>query len=587
MRNPNERIIRKMFLSSLSTMIFSMLTAMLGVIVDGIVIGKCLGEAAMTAYGIAGPAFTVVSAVSSVFSSGGQALCASAVGGGRIKEANGVLQLSLRICLLTASAITVGIIAFSAPLAMLLGAGKSAAEYLPGVRGYLIGLSVGFPGFFLVSCLQPVVQLDGDKACVFRSVIVMGVSNAAGDLLNVSVLHGGLLGMGAVTSASYYAGLIVLVLHFRKSVSFHLYGVPAAWSSLGKLVATGLPTAIQRVCDTLRMVVLNRMLLTMAGSMAVAAFSVQNNMNYLFGAIASGTGLTTLLLTGIFKGERDRDALKGLLRTALLLGCGTACIGALVLWICSPFLAGIYLAGDSAAFPMAAEAIRFFALFLPLHTVGLIFINYLQGTGNLGRAHLVCVMNALVAVVASALVLKELFGVTGIWAAFPVGKILVIGMLFVMAAFYQGHLPRWLDDFLFLPADFDVPEEDRLVMSARSLDEVMRCAEKATDFCVHRRIRPRTGYFASLCIEEMGKNIIQHGFADGRPHHIDIRLVKREDELTISIRDDCTPFDPEEWMKIHDTGNEEDYIGIRLAAGVSKEFTYMRSVNVNHLLIQL
>ena len=87
-------------------MIFAMLTAMLGVIVDGIVIGKCLGETAMTAYGLAGPAFTVVSAVSSVFSSGCQTLCASGVGSGRIREANGVLWLALRVCALVSVVIS-------------------------------------------------------------------------------------------------------------------------------------------------------------------------------------------------------------------------------------------------------------------------------------------------------------------------------------------------------------------------------------------------------------------------------------------------------------------------------------------------
>ena len=90
----NAYIIKKMFRGSLMVMILATLTATLGMVIDGILIGSYLGVDAMASYGIAGPAFIVISAIGGIISSGEQTLCAREMGRGRMDEANAVFSLS-------------------------------------------------------------------------------------------------------------------------------------------------------------------------------------------------------------------------------------------------------------------------------------------------------------------------------------------------------------------------------------------------------------------------------------------------------------------------------------------------------------
>ncbi|WP_371263041.1 hypothetical protein [Selenomonas ruminantium] len=54
------------------------------------------------------------------------------------------------------------------------------------------------------------------------------------------------------------------------------------------------------------------------------------------------------------------------------------------------------------------------------------------------------------------------------------------------------------------------------------------------------------------CIEELGVNIIRHGFNDGKPHAIDVRILAKEKEIILRIRDDCRPFNPVNYYRIYE-----------------------------------
>ena len=360
MERKNDYIISKMFRGSLLVMILSTITATLGMLVDGIIIGNCLGVDAMAAYGIVSPVFIVSAAVAGIFSAGCQTLCASRMGSGKMKEANGIFSLTCVLGVLVSILLIVLMVPFANPLGTALGASGSAANLLPMVRGYIIGLAIGFPGMILTGSLQPIMQLDGDPSRAFTSVIVMTVVNIACDLVNVFVVHGGMFGMAIATTVSYYAGVVVLWLHFSKKEAFYSFSLKELpWKESGDLIFIGLPTAVSRVCGTLRTLILNRILLHIAGSVAIAAFSVQSNMNNLFGGVGAGVGMATLLIAGVVVGERDRTSTKGLLKTSLKFGFPLVTACALILFIGAPAFVRMYVSPETETFHCDPECPHF------------------------------------------------------------------------------------------------------------------------------------------------------------------------------------------------------------------------------------
>jgi anti-sigma regulatory factor (Ser/Thr protein kinase) len=47
-----------------------------------------------------------------------------------------------------------------------------------------------------------------------------------------------------------------------------------------------------------------------------------------------------------------------------------------------------------------------------------------------------------------------------------------------------------------------------------------------------------------VALDEILSNILTNGFADGRPHRIDVALSVDGDRLTAEVEDDCAAFDP-------------------------------------------
>ena len=526
--------IKRMFRSSLVVIIIASITGTIGMLVDGILIGRYLGSDALAAYGLISPAFLILHAVGGVFSSGMQALCAGYMGKGKLREANGVFTLTTVLTIGISVIFAAGMALFADPIAAFLGAKGDAAALLPMARDYLVGLSFGLPMILLHQCLQPIMQLDGDKGKVIVSTLVMTVADVVGDLLVVHVFEGGMLGMALTTSVSYLVSMLVYLPHFfRKSSVYRFRLSDVQWSETLPLLSTGLPTALSRFCNTLRSLLLNHLLLALAGSVAVTALSAQSNMNNFFSSISTGISMSTLLVVGVLYGEEDRDGIRSLLQTALRYGAVLVSIAGAVLGIFAPQFVSLYIQPDDKAYAMAVECVRIFAFSMPLHALNNVFINYLQGTRNLKRSHLVCAMNELLAIIASAYVLGNLFGVRGVWMAFPVGKLLTLVTVFVLACISEKRLPKSTGDFLFLPKTFDsTPSREVEVHSASDLQTLAEAMEDMTAELEYAAVRRSLG-----AVSDVVEDVFQEAGSQKAPLCVDVRMRVEDDHLRIRIRD--------------------------------------------------
>ena len=66
------------------------------------------------------------------------------------------------------------------------------------------------------------------------------------------------------------------------------------------------------------------------------------------------------------------------------------------------------------------------------------------------------------------------------------------------------------------------------------------------------------------------------------------RIVHREDELIIRMRDNCVSFDPrKKFETIYASENDGGKMGIRLIMAEASEVTYTTMFNLNNLLIRI
>ena len=83
-------------------------------------------------------------------------------------------------------------------------------------------------------------------------------------------------------------------------------------------------------------------------------------------------------------------------------------------------------------------------------------------------------------------------------------------------------------------------------------------------------------------------NVIDHGFTkDKKDHSVDVRVVCKDDEVIIRIKDDCVPFDPQERNHIAEGGDASSNIGIRMVFSIAKSIRYQNLFGLNALTIRI
>lgn len=586
------QIIRRLYRSSVVSIVIAAVAAMFGMLIDGVIIGKFLGTDCMAAYGLVTPLFSIMTAISGVLAAGSQIYCAKYLGAGRTERARQVFSACMVITVIIAAAAIVILLLFCEPLCVIMGAKKNAAHLLPYTKDYLYGIAPGILPVLLLFIFNALMRLDGDPDRVIWAVIVMTVFDIVGDLLVALVLHAGMAGMGISTALSYYAALAVLLLHFRKpDIIFRFSMKDIQWNDLKEIFTTGAPTAVGSVSTMIRNLLLNLIMVSVASSTAVAALSVRNTLNTLFGSILLGIGMTTTMIAGMVYGEEDKSSARHLMQVSLRYALGFGLALAVLAFAAADPLVMLFASGKEDSVQMAAYAVRamrIYAFGLPLYGINMVFVNYLQGIGRLRLANLISVLDNLIFVTAIAWIFSPVLGMTAVWISYPIGEVLVLLSVFIAAFREHKQIPRTPDDMLFLPDGFGVSEEDTYERSFRTVSEVMTASEELDGFMKAHQASPKEKMLIPLCVEEMAKNVVEHGIAQGKKDSsAELRVVKKNEDWIIRVRDNCKAFDPKQWIHIHNPEDPSANIGIRMVCGMAKDVKYVNAMQLNTLIIKV
>lgn len=237
-------------------MILTNLATMLGSLVDGIVVGTCLGDVPMSALGLGIPVVYPGSALAGFFSSGTQNQCATAIGKCHTEEANRYFNTSMGFLLLIGAAVTIATELFADPLAAALGVRTPHENLKPDLILYLRGIGLSIPLICLTNTLSSLLYVVGKKRISLIAISAGTVFNAAGDLAAVYVFRSGMPGIGLSTALCYLVSSAVLLTQFigkgtdGPSLRIRLSGFSP--KRFADIVKVGGSMAFVRVCHMIR-----------------------------------------------------------------------------------------------------------------------------------------------------------------------------------------------------------------------------------------------------------------------------------------------------------------------------------------------
>ena len=249
-------------------------------ILDGIMVGRILGTAQLSAISLTTSIVFLISIPISLFTFGGNTLAVMHKGRRDNASADKVFTLSFAAAMLMSIAMALIGIALIEPVAQLLTKGNELKEY---VSDYLLPLWSLAPLTALLTVTASFARTDGKRQLATALPIVSNIINLLCDLLFMKVIGTGIAGAGWATVVGYSVGGLMTFRYYlsgKRTVHFTKAAIKEL-RLLGGIVTTGLPSALIYLCNFLRLFFVNDIIITSTGVIGAKIASVTSRSTAL------------------------------------------------------------------------------------------------------------------------------------------------------------------------------------------------------------------------------------------------------------------------------------------------------------------
>lgn len=391
-------------------------------IADTLIVGRYLGEGALAAVGSAYTLMTFLTSVILGLCMGSGAFFSIYYGKGDTQRMKKGIFLSFALILAVTLALEVAVFAGINPILTLMNV---PADVLPLMREYLLYIFLGMPATFLYNYYASLLRSIGNSTVPLVFLAVSAVLNIGLDLFLVLVIPWGVAGAAIATVISQFVsgiGLTVYVWIRFPSLRFERQFMRWDSAILKEISHFSFLTCVQQSVMNFGILMVQG-LVNSFGATVMAGFAAAVKIDsFAYMPVQDfGNAFSTFIALNYGAGnqERIRRGTRSAVLTSFLF---CAVISALVC-VFAPQLMGIFVqAGETGVIDVGVEYLRIEGAFY--FGIGLLFLlyGYYRAVAKPGMSVVLTVISlgsrVLLAYVLSAV---DAIGVTGIWAAVPIG----------------------------------------------------------------------------------------------------------------------------------------------------------------------
>lgn len=405
-----------------SLMVFSLYS-----IVDGLFVARGVGEYAMTAVNLSVPFVNLLFSIAVIFAVGTSTIIAYLLGQKNAQSANKLFSQNLATLVVIGVTISVLVLAFTEPLARLLGAEEVTLEY---TIHYLQGLAPFAVCFMISYNLEVLVKTDGRPRLALVTVCVGCVTNCVLDYLAIFHWGLGIWGAAAATGLSQLLTCLIYLTHFLgKHTTFHPVRFRMDWKIYRRLLPIGISDGLTELCNGLMIFLFNHTILRCIGTDGLVAYTIIAYANTLVINITMGVSQGSQPLISFQNGRGDGTAIGNLLRYGLRTMCGIAAVCFTVLFLAAPKLVAVYLPEAGAEMlTFATDAFRRYSLcYLPVG-FNIYIAGFLTAMERPLPAVSISTGRGLILQGSILLLLAAVLGGGSIWFAPVISEVLCLGL---------------------------------------------------------------------------------------------------------------------------------------------------------------
>ena len=412
----------KQFFKYVSQNIFGLLGTSCYILADTYFIAQAAGTDGVTLLNLCLPIYNFIFAIGSMIALGSATRYAIAKAQ---NDARGQRYFSNAIlCAVLASIpwMLAGAFVPGALLRLMGGDAGIVTLGIPYARIFLL-----FTPFFMCNYIvSAFVRNDGDPSLAMVATLSGSLFNVVFDYIFMFPLGLGLAGAALATAVSPIISIAICSRHFFKKENTLQFvrQMPSA-RLLGQSCQLGISGFVGELSSGVTTTVFNFLLLGLAGNVGVAAYGVVANFALVATAIFNGVAQGAQPLVSRCYGQNDHAGARKL----LLLGSGTVLVLAAVLYAAVFGLTDTLVSWFNSE--NSVQMAQYAHTGMRMYFVGYFFAGfnimaagYLSAVNRPVEASITSICRGMVAIVACSLVLSAVFGMPGVWAAFPASELL-------------------------------------------------------------------------------------------------------------------------------------------------------------------
>ena len=415
-------------------------------VVDSVIVGQFLGEAALAAVGATGSVVFLVWGLVAGLASGFSVVIAQQFGAKNWKGMKHYESVSIILCIAVAIIMTIVLVLALDPILRLMNTGEDIYQ---DTRAYLGIIFAGISIILMFDLLAGLLRALGDSRTPLIFLVLSAIVNIVLDIVFIVNVKLGVAGAAYATLIAQFFSAVLCVIHIirkydilklsRKEIEF-------SWQSAKRLLSVGIPMGLQFSITAIGTMIVQASLNTL-GTAYIAGFAGAGKIQNITTQAFPSLGVAMATYVGQNYGAGRMDRIKEGVRASIVINLIFSVISMVLVYGFGEQLMHVFVS-DNSSVEMIQHGVRYLHIAIWFYVpLGFIYIyrNTLQGLGD-GFIPMMGGVFELIGRAAAIALLAPIYHYDGICFSDPIAWIMALIPLIPVYYWRMGKLKKEMQE---------------------------------------------------------------------------------------------------------------------------------------------